>query len=228
MWIRLKAPPCPLYRPARPAHHRLEENLPAANLLRQSNPQTNKQPVKIMKPINDPKSKIKSQKLEPLPAITSLENLDAQICEIVRLRAARAARVAELEARVAAVQQEYAKPLADLDHQLLARENAVRVYCHAHRAELFPAKKSRETLTAVIGFELTPHRVETAGRKVTWKLVVGSLLGLDWGPAYVRQPEPQLNKDALLADRDKFTPAQLDAAGIRFAQDEQFYIRSKN
>jgi phage host-nuclease inhibitor protein Gam len=162
-----------------------------------------------------------------MPAVNSIESLDAGVSEIIRLRAQRAARLAELEARLAAVQEAFARPIAELDHQLLDRESAVQNYCHAHRAELFAAKKSRETHSAVIGFELSPHRVETAGRRVTWRTVVSALLGLDWGRAYVRQPEPQLNKDVLLADRHKLTPDQLAAAGIRFAQAEQFYIRSK-
>ncbi|HWY74069.1 MAG TPA: host-nuclease inhibitor Gam family protein [Verrucomicrobiae bacterium] len=164
---------------------------------------------------------------DPAPAINSIESLDARVSEILRLRAQRAARLAELEARLAAVQEAYARPIAELDHQLLHRETAVQTYCHTHRAELFAARKSRETITAVVGFELSPHRVETAGRRVTWKTVVSALLGLGWGRPYVRHPEPQLNKDALLADRHKLTPDQLAAAGIRFAQAEQFYIRSK-
>jgi phage host-nuclease inhibitor protein Gam len=176
-----------------------------------------------------PKSPVQApaKSAKPMPAIDSLESLDAGVSEILRLRAQRAARLAELDARLAAVQETFARPIAELDHQLLDRESAVQTYCHTHRTELFAAKKSRETLTAVVGFELSPHRVETAGRRVTWKIVVGALLRLDWGQAYVRHPEPQLNKDALLADRHKLTPDQLAAAGIRFAQAEQFYIRSK-
>jgi hypothetical protein len=93
--------------------------------------------------------------------------------------------------------------------------------------QLFAERKSRETSLAVFGFELTPHRVETANRKIKWADVVTRLLRLPWGKAYVRQAEPKPDKEALLADREKLTPEQCTAAGIAFAQDEQFFIRPK-
>ena len=36
-----------------------------------------------------------------------------------------------------------------------------------------------------------------------------------------------LDKNALLADREKLSPEQITAAGIQFCQDEQFFIRPK-
>ncbi|HWY76900.1 MAG TPA: host-nuclease inhibitor Gam family protein [Verrucomicrobiae bacterium] len=175
--------------------------------------------------MKSPKSKVQSPK--PGVSITSIESLDMHTCEIIRLRAFRAERFAQMEARIAAIQQEYAKPIGDLSDNISAREEAVTAYCLTHRAELFAEKKSRETLTAVIGFEWTPYRVETTGRKVTWKVVVQSLLGLVWGKDYVRHPEPQPDKDALLRDREKLTTDQLERAGICFARDDQFFIRGK-
>ena len=117
--------------------------------------------------------------------------------------------------------------ISNLLAEIAESEANIQDYCLAHRGSLFSAKKSRETNLAEFGFELTPPRVETASKKVKWKEVAGRLLGLSWAAAYVRRPEPQPDKQALLADREKLSPEQRQAAGIRFCQDEQFYIRPK-
>jgi hypothetical protein len=40
----------------------------------------------------------------------------------------------------------------------------------------------------------------------------------------VRDGKPAVDKDALLKDRDTFTPDQLRAMGLRFLTEEHFYI----
>jgi phage host-nuclease inhibitor protein Gam len=159
--------------------------------------------------------------------LTSVEALDTAVAHVVRLRIQRTQVVAEKDAEVALIEKRFAARIASVEERIAAEEQRIREYCDSHRAELFPVNKSRETATAVFGFELTPPRVETSSRKVTWKDVVARLLKLTWGRAYVRTPEPKPDKEALLADREKLTPEQLTAAGITFAQDEQFFIRPK-
>lgn len=163
-----------------------------------------------------------------IPAISSREAMLGVVSEVVRLKLDHAAATAEMESEVAVVQKRYAAKLDRLAENIHFREECVHDYCTAHRAELFPEKKSIDTPSAVLGFELTPWRVETSGRKVTWKDVVARLLRLPWGQAYIRTPAPQPDKDALLSDREKLTPEQTTAAGVQFAQDEQFFIRPKS
>jgi phage host-nuclease inhibitor protein Gam len=160
-------------------------------------------------------------------AITSNEALDAAVAEVVRLKIKRTATRAEADEEIARLEKRFQNKLTALDDDIAAGEADVRAYCEAHQAALFAEKKSRETALAVFGFELTPPRVETSSRKITWKDVVARLLRLAWGKAYVRQPEPKPDKEALLTDREKLTPEQQTAAGIQFCQDEQFFIRPK-
>lgn len=159
--------------------------------------------------------------------ITSSEALDAAVAEIVRLKIKRTAVRAEADEEIARLEKRYQNKLTALDDDIAAGEARVKAYCTAHARELFGDKKSRETALAVFGFELTPPRVETSSRKITWKDVVARLLRLPWGKAYVRQLEPKPDKEALLADREKLTEEQQTAAGIQFCQDEQFFIRPK-
>jgi len=159
--------------------------------------------------------------------ITSTEALDVAVAEVVRLKIKHTEATAAKDAEVAAIEKIHQEKITTLVEAIAELEARVQEYCTAHRPALFPDKKSRETSLAVFGFELTPHRVETASRKITWKDVVKRLKRLSWGKAYVRQPEPKPDKDALLTDREKLSIEQCTAAGIMFAQDEQFFIRPK-
>lgn len=164
----------------------------------------------------------------PTLKITGTDSLDARIAEVVRTKIRHTAETARMEAEIASIQKRYAPRLADLLAAIGIGESEIHDFCQANRATLFAERKSRETAAAVVGFELTPPRVETSSRKIKWADVVARLLRLAWGKAYVRQPEPKPDKEALLADREKLTPEQLTAAGIAFAQDEQFFIRPKS
>lgn len=160
-------------------------------------------------------------------AITSPEALDTHVAEIVRLKIKLTQKTAEKDAEVAALEKRHTAGTTELTERIAMLEGEAMDYCKAHRAALFTERKSRETSLATFGFEFTPHRVETANRKIKWADVVTRLLKLTWGKAYLNTPEPKPDKNALLADREKLTPEQLTAAGIQFCQDEQFFIRPK-
>ncbi len=159
--------------------------------------------------------------------ITSIESLDSAVAEVVRLRIRITQKTAEKDAELASIEKRHQTGIHALKDTVAAREREIAAYCAANRAELFKEKKSRETTLAVFGFEITPPRVEPAGRRIKWTDVVSRLLRLQWGHKYLRLADPKPDKDALLADREKLLPEQLDAIGIRFEQDEQFYIRPK-
>lgn len=159
--------------------------------------------------------------------ITSVEALDVAVAEIVRLKIRHTEATAAKDAEVAGIEKRHQQKITELIESIADLETRVQQYCEAHRATLFSEKKSRETSLAVFGFELTPWRVETSSKKVTWKKVVDRLKRLIWGKAYIRTPDPKPDKEALLADREKLKPEQLTAAGIQFVQDEQFFIRPK-
>lgn len=159
--------------------------------------------------------------------LTSPEALDARVADVVRLKINHTQAVAAMEAEMASVQKHHQPRIASLLESIAAAEGEIASYCHAHRASLFIEKKSRETTLATFGYEFTPPRVETSSRKIKWADVLARLLRVGWGKAYCKPTGYKLDKEALLADREKLTPAQLTAAGIRFAQDEQFYIRPK-
>lgn len=159
--------------------------------------------------------------------ITSNDALNSAVADVVRLKIKRTRLVADMDQQIAEVQKTHQSFLEPVEAAIAEGEARIQEYCIAHRRELFPEKKSRDLPMAEFGFELTPPRVETSSRKITWKDVVARLLRLPWGSAYLQRPEPKPDKNALLADREKLTEEQCVAAGIRFAQEEQFFIRPK-
>lgn len=158
--------------------------------------------------------------------IQSHESLDCAVAEIVRLKIRHTEAVARMDAEIAALQKKHQTGISELLERISAEETDVRGYCEVHRAELFPDKKSRESLTAVFGFELTPWRVEPI-KKLKFAEVIERLARLPWGKVYLRQPKIQLDKEALLKDRERIKDQHCIHAGFQFSQEEQFFIRPK-
>jgi phage host-nuclease inhibitor protein Gam len=159
--------------------------------------------------------------------ITSVDALEAAVADVVRRRIELTAAVADKDAECAGVEKAHQARIMALQEQVAEGEAEIQVYCEANRAALFTERKSRETPLAVFGFELTPWRVESSSKKLTWAKVVERLQRLVWGDAYLRFGDPKVDKDALLRDREQLNPEQLTAAGIRFDRDEQFFLRPK-
>ncbi len=169
----------------------------------------------------------KREKAQAIP-ILSREALDAAVAEVATLKIQYAAAKADMELEVARVQERRQEQMLALGKQIEVREAGVFVYCQQHRAQLFPGKKSIDFLLATVGFRTEPPSVEKNFRKDTWSAIAQRLEALEWGARYVSTPEPEVDKQALLADREKLSAGQLSEAGIRFEQDELFYITPKS
>jgi phage host-nuclease inhibitor protein Gam len=169
----------------------------------------------------------KRQKLEPC-IITSRAALEAVVADIVNLKLQNTQATAAMEREIADVQKRHQEMLLGIARQIKAREAGVYVYCHKNRKELFAEKKSLDLLLATIGFELTPPRVDKISARDTFGKIGLRLENLDWGSAYVRYPDPEINKEKLLADRAILKPEQLQEAGLKIDQDENFFIRPKS
>lgn len=159
--------------------------------------------------------------------ITSPESLDSAVAAVVRKRILLTMAKADKDAEIATIEKRRQPGITSLEKDIAADEADIQAFCTAHRTALFLDKKSRETGLATFGFEMTPPRVETANRKIKWADVIARALKGAWSRVYVRDGKPTVDKDALLADRDKLSPEQQTALGIQFCQDEQFFIRPK-
>jgi phage host-nuclease inhibitor protein Gam len=107
---------------------------------------------------------MKHPKLEPC-IILSREALEATVADIVRLKLEHAEKTAAMEKEIAEVQKRHQEALLQTARQIETKEAGAYIYCQKNRATLFPEKKSLDQLLAVIGFELTPWRVEKRNSK---------------------------------------------------------------
>jgi phage host-nuclease inhibitor protein Gam len=167
--------------------------------------------------------KDKNQAGQTIP-ILSCESLEVAVAEVATLKIHFAAAKADMELEIAHVQERRQEKMLSLGKQIEIREAGVFIYCQQHRAQLFPDKKSLDFLLATVGFRTEPPSVEKSSRKDTWTAIARCLETSHWGSRYVNTPEPEVDKKALLADREKLSLDQLSEAGIRFEQDELFYI----
>lgn len=169
----------------------------------------------------------KRQKLEPC-IITSRQALESVVADIVNLKLQHTQATAAMEREIADVQKRHQEMLLGIARQIEAREAGVYVYCQKNRKELFPEKKSLDCLLATIGFELTPPRVEKINGKDTLGKIALRLENLQWGSAYIRYPDPEINKEKILADRTIMDAEELKSVGLKIDQDENFFIRPKS
>ena len=160
--------------------------------------------------------------------ITSRESLEATVADVVKLKLQAAELTAAMEQEIAAVQERHKRGILATSHQIDAKEAGIYVYCQANRATLFSQKKSIDLLLATVGFETNPPSVEKLAKKDTWTSIAARLANLDWGQAYIVEPDPEISKTKLIADRAKLTAEQLKQVGIAITQEEQFFIRPKS
>ena len=174
---------------------------------------------------------------EKIAPITTRPGLECLVAEITNLQLQLAAAVARMEERQAEAERKLAEQLrgeqqaAEAIGQKIKRRIAiVQAYVEENRDELFPeAKKSLELPTATIGFRFSSKaKVVLTGAEDDWESAALRLEALSWGAGYIRTPEPEVDKDKLIAARESLTPKQLAAAGVKFEQPEKFYVEPKS
>lgn len=168
----------------------------------------------------------KREALKPIP-IGSQAAMESCVADYVRATIERTQLQTALDAEIAEVTKRHQAAILAQDAAIARLEQSVYIYCAQNRAGLFPDKKSIETPLAVVGFRKGNPSVDRVSSKLTWKEIVQRLLGLAWGADYVRDGDPELDKERLLADAPKLQPEQLAVVGIKIVQEERFYIEPK-
>lgn len=160
--------------------------------------------------------------------VATEEGLSAAVADFVQLKLDHAAKKTEMEKAVAETQEKFADPLAQIAEKIEQRYYGIVGYCETNRAKLFNNKsKSVDLLTATLGFRVNPPSVQIIGKKMKLADIAKKLLCLEWGGLFVRYPEPEVDKEAILAARGKLTKEQLDSVNLSITQEEEFFIKPK-
>jgi phage host-nuclease inhibitor protein Gam len=157
------------------------------------------------------------------PNIQNRHQLDAVVENIVQLQLEYSELRRNQEQEIADIRQKYRSPLAEIERYLTLETTWVETWAQQNGA-VFSDSRSLECTHAVIGYRTTPPRVERASRKWNWSDIALKLGELAWGRRYLRQPALEVNKEAILADRNELIATELRTAGIKIIQDERFFI----
>jgi phage host-nuclease inhibitor protein Gam len=156
--------------------------------------------------------------------VSSEDAMIALLNRYVELGLNLAKRQAVHAARIAKLNSDFDEAAQADREELAMLESSVQLYCVNHREQLFSDnKKSQSFANATIGFRDNPPSVGKRIKRDSFEAIALRLDALSWGEKYVEW-KASIRKDALLRDRAQLTEAQQAAAGIRFDQEEVFYI----
>jgi len=172
----------------------------------------------------------KKKEIKPHVVIATELGLEAAInryvevsLSLLRRKAKQAKAVAELAAAHAMVNREE-------EDEALSLESGVALFCITHRALIVPDEtkaKSRDFGNATVGFRLNPAALDKVVAKDTWERIAERLQALPWGEPFVVE-KVSIDKDEFHKRRAELTEEQLAAAGVRFVQDEQFFLEPQS
>jgi phage host-nuclease inhibitor protein Gam len=156
--------------------------------------------------------------------LTSEETMIGTLNRYIEIKLRLAKKQTKLDEEIAALNTAFDKDHQEERNELAVLESSVQLFAVNYRADLFTEdKKSKDYANATIGFRTTPASVGKLISKDTFEAIAMRLEDTEWGEQYVvRTVAP--DKEALLRDRANLTPAQLQQAGIKFEQSENFYI----
>jgi len=156
----------------------------------------------------------------PAPAWDKVEEL---IGTLGSLQMRRDGILAEIDAKVSAIREQHREELAGLDADIDVEIKLLESAAIAN-PDQFVEKKSVELLTGTLGFRTPTPSLKTLA-KYTWERVLKTLKARKLKAFYVVRES--VNKEAILAEREKLGEKGLAALGLRISQDETFYVEPK-
>jgi phage host-nuclease inhibitor protein Gam len=159
------------------------------------------------------------------PTIRNRDQLNAVVENIILLRAEQAGLDRAQADEIAAIREKYRAPLTEVDRYLQMETAWVETWARQNPDE-FSAERLIDCPHARIGYRETPPRVERASRRWTWTEASIALAATAWGSRYLRTPEPEIDKETILADLATLPVEDLHEVGIKIVQGERFYIEA--
>jgi hypothetical protein len=178
----------------------------------------------------------KKQKIQPV-IITSREAMRVAAADLVADKLALEKLTVKIEARKLQIAREHQEEVDTLLRRIAATEGGLHAWSAIHKEDAeFDGKRSIELPCARFGFRTCPPKVETENKGEAAVNRLASVVVLDpstdepifRGEDYIRYGAPAIDKDAILADRDKIPAEALVAAGIAIKQDELFFFEPKS
>lgn len=133
--------------------------------------------------------------------------------------------VAEMEGRIQEIRDEYMKELARISVEIKSDMAVAQLWAEQNKA-VFGELKSLALTHGVIGFRTGNWQVKTL-RKMSFEAVLENMqIDLDAWEKFIRN-RPEIDKEALIANRDKLSKTALDEIGVKIVQGETFFVEPK-
>lgn len=127
-----------------------------------------------------------------------------------------------LNARIQKIREEYADEIAALQEVADSQLAIVQAWADDN-APLFFKKKSLELVHAIVGYRTSTPSLKTI-RGVTWAKAIALIEAIR--PDFLRK-KVEVDKEAIIAQRDALQPEGLKALGVRIDQAERFFMDPK-
>ncbi len=168
----------------------------------------------------------KKTKIQSADIALTVEQVGAIIGEVADLQLAHDAELLALNTKLNAARATHEPELKRIGDEIKAKTLQVEAFVRANAETMFQEPRSQAFPRGEIGLRWGQWAVTTL-KGVTQKEAVKRLLSFRWGKSFLRQPDPQLDKDALLKARETLKPERLMAAGIAFEREETFFLEIK-
>ncbi len=148
---------------------------------------------------------------------------EALTLEIVQasLRKAEAENARDLA--IAKVEEEFLGKIDECTVSIAEKTEKLRAWAEASPDEFPKGKKSIEFSCGTIGFRDHPAKVEKL-KKISWENIVASMRAHKILKAFLRRPQLEVNKEAILAQRKELGLEVLREVGILIKQDTTFFV----
>lgn len=163
------------------------------------------------------KKKLKTQ--AAVVVAQSKDEVIEHIRQIGDLTRARERMEAEMNDAIAGLQEEYALQSAPLNDQIESLQNGIQVWCEANRDALTDGGKVKfaDLITGIVRWRLNPPSVRVSGVSA----VLALLKANEDLARFVRTKE-EINKDAILNEKDKFADGQVP--GIKITEGVEMFV----
>lgn len=179
---------------------------------------------------------MKKSKINPV-LITSREAMLAVVSDLVRDKLAIAEIQIRIEQEKVAIEERYQARIDELARRIQMNEGGLHVWTEQNPQE-FDGKKSIDLPSARFGLRTCPPKVEKARGVKNFDEVLARLAStvvhdatgnpIFIGENFIREGQPSIDKDRLIAERANIPPAAFKAAGFTIDQDEVFFFEPKS
>ncbi len=149
--------------------------------------------------------------------------MESLLADIAALKNDQRLLAARMDGRIQRIRDIYEPQLAARSQILTQLTDLARRWGEAHPEE-FGGARSIDMGHGVVGWRLAPPALKTVDGW-SWDLVKNKLKSLG-ATAYIRAHE-EVNKQSLLADRDRLGPEKLREMGLRVEREDAFFVEPK-